>query len=108
MYSYPIGEKVMNQLEKMNEVYEKIKLKVEEDYSYDYEARELLNSPFTQKVVDEVELVFPFQYSSEEGIYYFGDVDAFKEYVMERLHDEEVIVSDDYYESSEEWEYSSC
>jgi len=102
----------MNQLEKMNEVYEKIKLKMEENSSddkiYDYMARELLDSPVTQKIIDEVELVFPFQYSSEEGIYYFGDVDAFKEYVMERLYDEEIIVSDDYYESSEEWEYSSC
>lgn len=98
----------MNQLEKMNEVYQKIKLKVAEDYRYDYEARELIDSQFTEKLVTEVELVFPFQYSSEEDIYYFGDLDAFKEYVIEKLNEEGVIVSDDYYESSDDWEYSSC
>lgn len=98
----------MSQLDKMNQVYEKIKEEVEDDYSYESEARDLLNSSFTKKVIDEVGLVLPFQYSGEEGIYFFSDLDAFKEYIMERLHDEEVVVSDDYYQSSEEWEYSSC
>lgn len=98
----------MSQLDKMNQVYETIKDEVEDDYSQESEARDLLNSSFTQKVIDDVGLVLPFQYSGEEGMYFFSDLEAFKEYIMERLHDDEVIVSDDYYESSEEWEYSSC
>lgn len=98
----------MSQLDKMNQVYETIKEEVEDDYSQESEARDLLNSSFTQKVIDDVGLVLPFQYSGEEGMYFFSDLEAFKEYIMERLHDDEVIVSDDYYESSEEWEYSSC
>lgn len=98
----------MSQLDKMNQVYATIKKEVEDDNSYESEAKNLLNSSFTQKVIDDVGLVLPFQYSGEEGIYFFSDLDAFKEYVMERLYAEEVIVSDDYYESSEEWEYSSC
>lgn len=98
----------MSQLDKMNQVYEQIKLKVEQNCNYESEARDVINSSFTQNVITEVGLVLPFQYSGDEGIYFFGDLDAFKEYVMERLQDEDVITSDDYYESSEEWEYSSC
>lgn len=99
----------MSQLENMNQVYEKIKQKVEDECSYQSEAQDLLDSSFTQKVITEVGLVLPFQYSGDEGIYFFGDLEAFKEYVMERLQDEDVVSSDDYYESSEQqWEYSSC
>lgn len=99
----------MNQLEKMNEVYEKIKLKVEDEYESE-EANELVNSNFTDKLVKEVELVFPFQYSSEdEGIYFFETIEIFKEYILERLYSEDIISSEEYYESSEdEWESSSC
>ena len=99
----------MNQLEKMNEVYERIKLKVEGEYESE-EAKDFVESDFTDKLVKELELVFPFQYSSEdEGIYFFATIESFKEYLVERLSSEGVISSEDYYESSEDdWESSSC
>lgn len=99
----------MSQLAKMQQVYEKIKAEVLKNGNEEFQAREVLNSEFSTKVIKEVGLTFPFQYSSEdEGIYYFGDFEAFQEYVVEKLYDDEVIVSDDYYESSEDWDYSSC
>lgn len=98
----------MNQLEKMNEVYERIKLKVEDEYDSE-EAKDFVESEFTDKLVKELELVFPFQYSSEdEGIYFFATIESFKEYLLERLSTEGIISSEDYYESSDDWESSSC
>jgi len=99
----------MSQLEKMKQVYEKIKVEVLKNGNEDYQAREVLNSDLAKKIVNDIGLKFPFSYASEEeGVYYFGDFEAFQEYLIERLYDEEVIVSDDYYESSEDWDYSSC
>lgn len=100
----------MNQLEKMNQIYTKTKEKVVEDSFDAEEAREFVYSEFIDNLSKELDLLFPFQYSNEEeGIYFFATIENFKEYVLERLDSEDIISSDDYYESSEdEWESSSC
>lgn len=102
----------MNQLEKMQQIYNQIKATVINDCSSSGDAQELVNSDFTDKLVSSVEMEFPFQYSSEEdGIYFFTSVETFKEYVLERLSNEDIISSDDYYESSDDewqWQSSSC
>lgn len=100
----------MNQLEKMNQLYSQIKEFVQKQYSESDEAKEFIESDFTDKLAQKLELSFPFQYSStEEGIYIFDTIEAFKEYLIERLSNEGVIDSSDYYESSEdEWQSSSC
>lgn len=100
----------MNQLEKMNQIYIQIKEKVISKYPSTEGATEFVHSDATDNLVKELELEFPFQYSSEtEGMYFFATVETFKQYVVERLCNEDVITSDDYYESSEdEWQSSSC
>lgn len=100
----------MNQLEKMNKIYSQIKETVIAKDISSEDAKGFVHSDVTDNLAKELELNFPFQYSSEtEGMYFFATVETFKEYIIERLCNEDVITSDDYYESSEdEWQSSSC